>query len=101
VEVLHRGAGALRPRLLEGQDLRRIGRRVPLLLDARAGTLVWKFRGAPPDRPDRRQIGNGHLVSFWPVAGRARDRDGVVYFGAGLWATFAFSCTRWTRRRGR
>jgi outer membrane protein assembly factor BamB len=57
-------------------------------LAAETGTLVWKFRGAPADRPDRRQLGNGHLVSFWPVRGGAVIQDGIVYFGSGIWPTF-------------
>jgi outer membrane protein assembly factor BamB len=57
-------------------------------LDARTGAVVWKFRGAPADRPDRRQLGNEHLVSFWPVRGGPVIADGVVYFGAGLWPVF-------------
>ena len=50
--------------------------------------MVWKFRGAPADRPDRRQLGNEHLVSFWPVRGGPVVADGVVYFGAGIWPIF-------------
>ena len=57
-------------------------------LDAQTGKVVWKFRGAPSDRPDKRQLGNGHLVSFWPVRGGPVVADGVVYFGAGIWPTF-------------
>jgi outer membrane protein assembly factor BamB len=57
-------------------------------LDAQTGALVWKFRGAPPDRPDRRQLGNGHLVSFWPVRGGPVVQDNVVYFAAGIWPIF-------------
>jgi outer membrane protein assembly factor BamB len=57
-------------------------------LDAATGTLAWRFRGAPKERPDRRQLGNGHLVSFWPVRGGPVIRDGVVYCGAGIWPTF-------------
>jgi outer membrane protein assembly factor BamB len=57
-------------------------------LDALTGAMVWKFRGAPADRPDRRQLGNGHLVSFWPVRGGPVIVDDVVYFGAGIWPIF-------------
>ena len=52
-------------------------------LDAQTGKVVWPFRGAPQDRPDRRHGGNGHLVSFWPVRGGPVLLDGVVYFAAG------------------
>jgi outer membrane protein assembly factor BamB len=57
-------------------------------LDAESGRLVWKVRGAPAERPDRRQLGNGHLVSFWPVRGGPVVANGVVYFGAGIWPVF-------------
>jgi outer membrane protein assembly factor BamB len=57
-------------------------------LDAQTGTLVWKLRGAPANRPDRKQLGNGHLVSFWPVRGGPVIADGIVYFGAGIWPVF-------------
>jgi outer membrane protein assembly factor BamB len=57
-------------------------------LDAQTGALVWKFRGAPAGRPDRRQLGNEHLVSFWPVRGGPVVAGGVVYFGAGIWPVF-------------
>ena len=57
-------------------------------LDAQTGALVWKFRGAPADRPERRQLGNEHLVSFWPVRGGPVIAEGVIYFGAGLWPVF-------------
>jgi outer membrane protein assembly factor BamB len=57
-------------------------------LDAESGKLLWKFRGAPAERPDRRQLGNGHIVSFWPVRGGPVVSNGVVYFGAGIWPIF-------------
>jgi outer membrane protein assembly factor BamB len=57
-------------------------------LDAQTGAVAWKFRGAPAGRPDRRQLGNGHLVSFWPVRGGPVVVDGTVYFGAGIWPIF-------------
>ena len=57
-------------------------------LDAQTGAVRWKFRGAPADRPDRRQLGNGHLVSLWPTRGGPVVVNGVVYFGAGIWPIF-------------
>ena len=57
-------------------------------LDAPTGAVLWRFRGAPTDRPDRRQLGNEHLVSFWPVRGGPAIADGVVYFTAGIWPIF-------------
>jgi outer membrane protein assembly factor BamB len=57
-------------------------------LDAQSGAVLWKIRGAPPDRPDRRHLGNEHLISLWPVRGGPVILDGIVYFGAGIWPTF-------------
>ncbi len=57
-------------------------------LAAESGSLLWKFRAAPADRPDRRQIGNGHLISFWPVRGGPVVRDGTVCFASGVWSIF-------------
>jgi outer membrane protein assembly factor BamB len=57
-------------------------------LAADNGKLLWKFRAAPADRPDRKQLGNGHLVSFWPVRGGPVVRDGTVCFGSGVWSIF-------------
>jgi outer membrane protein assembly factor BamB len=51
-------------------------------LDAQRGTLHWKFRGGPADR---NVLGNGRLISTWPVRGAPVVRDGTVYFGASIW----------------
>jgi len=56
-------------------------------LNAADGTLRWKARGAPEDRPDRRHLGNGRFISFWPVRGGPVLADGTVYFAAGIWPT--------------
>ena len=56
-------------------------------LDPADGRLLWKVRGAPEDRPDRRHLGNNRLVSFWPVRGGPAVADGTVYFAAGIWPT--------------
>jgi len=56
-------------------------------LGAEDGTLLWKVRGAPADRPDYRHLGNNRLVSYWPVRGGPVLADGAVYFGAGIWPT--------------
>ncbi|MCP4782653.1 MAG: PQQ-binding-like beta-propeller repeat protein [Fuerstiella sp.] len=49
------------------------------------GKLIWKFRGAPRDRRDRRLLGNKRLISVWPARGGPVLADGVVYFAAGIW----------------
>ncbi|MFT5093413.1 MAG: outer membrane protein assembly factor BamB, partial [Porticoccaceae bacterium] len=56
-------------------------------LDAESGKLLWKLSGAPTERGQRRHLGNGRLISFWPVRGGPVVDDGVVYFGAGIWPT--------------
>lgn len=56
-------------------------------LDADRGKLLWKLSGAPAERGQRRHLGNGRLISFWPVRGGPVVADGVVYFGAGIWPT--------------
>ncbi|MFT5322327.1 MAG: outer membrane protein assembly factor BamB [Planctomycetaceae bacterium] len=56
-------------------------------LDAESGKLLWKLSGAPAERGQRRHLGNGRLISFWPVRGGPVVDDGVVYFGAGIWPT--------------
>ena len=57
------------------------------LLDVKSGALLWKVRAAPDDRPEYRHLGNGRLVSYWPVrGGPVVSEDGkTVYFGSGLW----------------
>ena len=54
-------------------------------LNAVNGELRWKVRGAPDERGDYRQLGNNRMVSLWPVRGGPVIRDGVAYFGAGIW----------------
>lgn len=56
-------------------------------LKADDGELLWKLSGAPAERGQRRHLGNGRLISFWPVRGGPVVADGVVYFGAGIWPT--------------
>ncbi len=51
------------------------------------GQLLWKFRGLPEGRPDRRMIGHGRLVSLWPARGGPVLDHGVIYFAAGFWPT--------------
>ncbi len=56
-------------------------------LSANSGQLLWKIRAAPEDRPEYRHLGNGRLVSFWPVRGGPVIADGTLYFGSGIWPT--------------
>jgi outer membrane protein assembly factor BamB/SAM-dependent methyltransferase len=52
-------------------------------LDAKKGTLKWKFSGTPNDR---KVIGSDRLISACPVRGGPVVADGRVYFAAGIWA---------------
>ena len=51
-------------------------------VDAKQGNLIWKFRGGPSDR---KILGNGRLISTWPARGGPVLKDGIIYFGAGIW----------------
>ena len=51
-------------------------------LDAHHGKLIWKFRAVPSTRE---VIGNGRLISLWPLRGGPVVSNGVVYFAAGVW----------------
>ncbi len=50
-------------------------------LRASDGTLVWRYRLGPSDE---KVIGNGRLISLWPVRTSVLVDDGVVYCGAGI-----------------
>ena len=54
-------------------------------VSADTGKLVWKFRGLPADRKDRWVVGNGRVISLRPARGGPVLKDGIVYFGAGIW----------------
>ncbi|NQV31636.1 MAG: PQQ-binding-like beta-propeller repeat protein, partial [Phycisphaeraceae bacterium] len=51
-------------------------------LDGTAGKLLWKFRAVPSHR---KVIGNGRVMSVWPIRGGPVLKDGRIYFAAGLW----------------
>ena len=51
-------------------------------LDVETGRLRWKFRAAPSRR---KILGNGRMISVWPVRGGPVAQDGRVYFAAGVW----------------
>jgi len=52
-------------------------------LRASSGKLEWKFRAAPSKR---RLLGNGRLISAWPIRGGPVLQDGKIYFAAGVWS---------------
>jgi len=54
------------------------------------GSLVWKKRAVPSERL---VLGNGRLISVWPIRGGPVLHDDRVYFAAGVWpleGTFVF-----------
>jgi outer membrane protein assembly factor BamB len=50
-------------------------------LDARDGSLIWKTAAA---FRDERVLGNGKMISLWPVRTGVLVDKGVAYFGAGV-----------------
>ncbi len=57
-------------------------------VEAADGRLRWKFRGLPPGTSERKLLGNGRLVSLRPARGGPVLKDGILYFGAGLWSKY-------------
>jgi len=53
-------------------------------LDAADGRLRWKYRVGPEDR---RQPGNGRVISLWPVRSGVVVDGGIAYSAAGLFPT--------------
>jgi outer membrane protein assembly factor BamB len=51
-------------------------------LAATSGKLLWTRRAAPSGR---KVLGNGRLISVWPVRGGTVLADGRVYLAAGVW----------------
>jgi hypothetical protein len=51
-------------------------------LDATSGALLWRHRAAPSDR---RVVGNGRLISVWPVRGGPVVADERVFLASGVW----------------
>ncbi|UCE47416.1 MAG: PQQ-binding-like beta-propeller repeat protein, partial [Phycisphaerales bacterium] len=50
-------------------------------LDTKDGSLIWKYRTGPSDE---KVIGNGRMISLWPVRTGVLVDDGIVYFAAGV-----------------
>jgi len=46
------------------------------------GKIKWKKRGGPSDR---KCLGNGRLVSHWPLRGGPVLYEDTIYFSAGIW----------------
>jgi outer membrane protein assembly factor BamB len=50
------------------------------------GELIWKFRGLPAERKQRKVMGSGRLIPLVPARGGPVLADGVVDFAAGIWS---------------
>ena len=50
-------------------------------IDGEDGSLIWKYRAGPSDE---KVIGNGRMISLWPVRTGVLVDEGVVYFAAGI-----------------
>jgi outer membrane protein assembly factor BamB len=60
-------------------------------LDAKTGSLEWRFVAAPTAR---KVIGSERVISVWPVRGGPLLIDGKIHFTVGVWpfeGTFLFS----------
>jgi len=53
-------------------------------LDAKTGEAVWKFQGAPENR---QLLGNGRMISRWPMRSGVLVVDNIAYCAAGMWPT--------------
>lgn len=51
-------------------------------VSAATGKPLWEKCAVPSDR---QLLGNGRLISVWPIRGGPVLRDGRVYFAAGVW----------------
>ncbi len=51
-------------------------------VSADKGELLWQKRAVPNDR---QLLGNGRLISVWPIRGGPVLHAGRVYFAAGVW----------------
>lgn len=53
--------------------------------DAETGKLLWKYRGGPKTTVRTRMfIGNGRMISRWPIRCGIVADDGILYFTSGL-----------------
>ncbi|MFP6892180.1 MAG: PQQ-binding-like beta-propeller repeat protein, partial [Opitutales bacterium] len=51
-------------------------------LQTDTGKLLWKFRAVSSTR---KVLGNGRMISLWPVRGGPVAKEGKVWFAAGVW----------------
>ncbi|MDA1052340.1 MAG: PQQ-binding-like beta-propeller repeat protein [Planctomycetota bacterium] len=69
---------AWRDRLFVGSDDGHV-----YCLNVTDGKLLWKLRAVPSRR---KVLGNGRLISLWPVRGGLVLDDEKLYFAAGVWS---------------
>ncbi|MFC2156909.1 PQQ-binding-like beta-propeller repeat protein [Acidobacteriota bacterium] len=50
-------------------------------LNLKSGKVIWKYRAGPSGE---KVLGNGHLISLWPVRTGILVDEGTVYFAAGV-----------------
>ncbi|MFH1719718.1 MAG: PQQ-binding-like beta-propeller repeat protein, partial [Planctomycetota bacterium] len=50
-------------------------------IDGESGSLVWRYRAGPSDE---KVIGNGRMISLWPVRTSLLADNGIIYFAAGV-----------------
>ena len=65
------------------------------------GKLRWKFRGAADEKTDRKLLGSGRLISLFPARGGPVLKDGVIYFGAGIWSGYGVAIHALDARSGK
>ena len=53
-------------------------------LGAKTGKLIWRFRGGPSDA---QMLGNGRMISRWPLRTGVLVVGNTVYVTAGMWPT--------------
>lgn len=53
-------------------------------VDAKSGELVWSFNAAPNSEQN---LGNGRMISRWPIRTGVLVDQGAAYLAAGIWAT--------------
>ena len=51
---------------------------------AKTGKVLWRFRAG---RDEAQLLGNGRMISRWPLRSGVLVMDGRVYFTAGMWPT--------------
>ena len=52
-------------------------------LEAKSGSVLWKFRGGPSDE---KLIGNEQMISHWPARSGAMIEGDKLFFTAGMWS---------------